>query len=61
VFLGRDGRPLTPNAVDKVLYRLRDTAGAEHFRGVRVSTHTLRHSFAVHYLQQGATSTSFPA
>jgi integrase/recombinase XerD len=52
VFLSRDARPLTPNAIDRMLYRLRDVAGAEHFEGVRVSAHTLRHSFAVQYMQQ---------
>ena len=53
VFLSRDGRPLTPNAIDRMLYRLRDVAGVDHFDGTRVSAHTLRHSFAVHYMQQG--------
>ena len=53
VFLSRDGKPMTPNAIDRVLYRLRDVAGAKHFEGIRVSAHTLRHSFAVHYMQQG--------
>jgi integrase/recombinase XerD len=54
VFLSRDGQPLTPNAIDRMLYRLRDEAGREHFEGIRVSAHTLRHSFAVHYMEQGA-------
>jgi site-specific recombinase XerD len=36
-----------------MLYRLRDLAGRQHFDGIRVSAHTLRHSFAVHYMQQG--------
>lgn len=53
VFLSRSKRPLTPNAIDRMLYRLRDTAGRKHFQGIRVSAHTFRHSFAVHYLQQG--------
>jgi site-specific recombinase XerD len=53
VFAGRDGGPMTPNGVDKVLYRLRDVAGAEHFAGIRVSAHTVRHSFAVHFMEQG--------
>lgn len=53
VFLSRGGKPLTPNAIDRVLYRLRDVAGREHFEGVRVSAHTLRHTFAVNYMEQG--------
>lgn len=53
VFLGRDRRPMTANTVDKVLYRLLAIAGEEHFRGIRVSAHSYRHSFAVHYMQQG--------
>ena len=52
VFLGRRG-PLTPSGLDQVLYALRDAAGAEHFRGVRVRAHVLRHSFAVSYLANG--------
>ena len=51
-FLGRRG-PLTPSGLDQILYALRDAAGAEHFRGVRVSAHTLRHTMAVQYLAQG--------
>jgi len=54
VFLSRAAKPLTPNAIDRVLYRLRDVAGRKHFVGIRVSAHTLRHSFAVHYMQQGS-------
>lgn len=53
VFLSRAARPMTPNAIDRTLYRLRDVAGRKHFEGIRVSAHTLRHSMAVHYLQQG--------
>lgn len=45
VFLDRHGRPLTPNALDRLLHRLRDVAGREHFAGIRVSPHTLRHSY----------------
>jgi site-specific recombinase XerD len=52
VFLGRRG-PLTPSGLDQMLYGLRDAAGREHFAGVRVSCHTLRHSFAVSYLANG--------
>jgi site-specific recombinase XerD len=53
VFLSRDGKRLNPGAIDRMLYRLRRVAGPEHFVGVRTSAHTFRHSFAVHYLQQG--------
>ena len=53
-FLDRAGRPLTPNAIDRTLYRLRNEAGRENFNGLRVSAHTLRHSFAVHYMESGA-------
>jgi site-specific recombinase XerD len=53
VFLSRDGKRLSPGAIDRMLYRLRRVAGPEHFVGVRTSAHTFRHSFAVHYLQQG--------
>jgi site-specific recombinase XerD len=52
VFVGRRG-PLTPSGLDQLLYRLRDEAGAEHFTGVRVSAHTLRHTFATLYLAGG--------
>jgi site-specific recombinase XerD len=52
VFLGRRG-PLTPSGLDQLLYTLRDTAGCDHFAGVRVSAHTFRHSYAVAYLANG--------
>lgn len=51
VFIAKDGRPLVPEGLDWVLYRLRDRAGRENFQGVRVSAHTFRHHFAVSYLQ----------
>jgi site-specific recombinase XerD len=53
VFLARDGRPLATEGLERMLYRLRDTAGREHFQGVRVSPHTARHTYAVNYLQAG--------
>jgi integrase/recombinase XerD len=53
VFLTDDKKKMTPNGIDRMLYRLRDAAGSQHFNGVRVSAHTMRHSFAVHYLEQG--------
>lgn len=54
VFLAKGGAPLTPEGLDRLLYRLRDRAGAEHFAGVRVSCHTLRHTYAVRSLEAGA-------
>ncbi|HLW00993.1 MAG TPA: tyrosine-type recombinase/integrase [Ktedonobacterales bacterium] len=53
VFVGRGDKPLTPEGLDRLLYRLRDRAGREHFQGVRVSAHTFRHNYAVSYLQNG--------
>jgi site-specific recombinase XerD len=47
VFLSRDGKRMTPNAIDRMLYRLRDVAGRKHFEGIRVSSHTLRQTYAV--------------
>jgi site-specific recombinase XerD len=53
VFIGRGGQPLTPEGLDRLLYRLRDRAGREQFAGVRVSAHTFRHTYATRYLEQG--------
>jgi integrase/recombinase XerD len=53
-FLDRAGKPMTPNAIDRMLYRLRDVAGRQHFEGIRVSAHTIRHTFAVHYMESGS-------
>jgi site-specific recombinase XerD len=53
VFLNKAGQPMTPNGLDKLLYRLVDVAGPEHFVGVRVSAHTFRHTYAVRYMEQG--------
>jgi site-specific recombinase XerD len=52
VFQGNRG-PLTPSGLDQLLYALRDRVGRKYFQGIRVSAHTLRHSFAVAYLEQG--------
>lgn len=52
VFVGQRGQ-LTPSGLDQLLYRLRDAAGREHFKGVRISCHTLRHTFATLYLAGG--------
>lgn len=53
VFLAKGGEPLTPEGLDRLLYRLRDRAGAHHFTGIRVSAHTLRHTSAVRALEEG--------
>lgn len=50
VFVTRDHKPLRPEALDRMLYKLRDRAGIE---GVRVSAHTFRHTYAVSYLKNG--------
>jgi site-specific recombinase XerD len=52
-FLARGGEPLSVEGLERVMERLRDKAGREHFQGVRVSPHTARHTFAVNYLQAG--------
>ena len=52
VFLGRKG-PLAPEGLDRLLYRLRDDAGVEHFRGVSVGAHRWRHTHAVMALEAG--------
>lgn len=53
VFLSYEKHKMTPNGVERLLHRLRNMAGKKHFDGIRVSAHMLRHSFAVHYLEQG--------
>jgi site-specific recombinase XerD len=52
VFLGRKGA-LSPEGVDRLLYRLRDAAGAHHFKGVSVGCHRWRHTHAVKALECG--------
>ncbi|HUY76988.1 MAG TPA: tyrosine-type recombinase/integrase [Ktedonobacterales bacterium] len=52
VFVGRRGR-LTSFGLDRLLYRLRDAAGAEHFTGVSVAAHRWRHTHAVKSLDAG--------
>lgn len=52
VFLGKQGA-LTPEGLDRLLYRLRDAAGAEHFQGVSVGAHRWRHLSAVKALEAG--------
>ena len=52
VFLGKRG-PLTPEGLDRLLYNLRDRAGAEHFKGVSVAAHRWRHTHAVKALEAG--------
>jgi site-specific recombinase XerD len=53
VFLSYDRKKMTPNGIDRSMHRLRNEAGPKHFEGIRVSAHTFRHSFAVHFLEQG--------
>lgn len=50
VFLSHKKTPLTINGLDQFLYRLRDRA---KIKGVRVSAHTFRHTFAKNFLLQG--------
>jgi site-specific recombinase XerD len=52
IFLGKQG-PLTPGGLDRLLYRLRDKAGAQHFQGVAVAAHRFRHTHAVMALEAG--------
>jgi site-specific recombinase XerD len=50
VFLGHKHEPLTVNALDQMLYRLGRRA---KIKGVRISAHTWRHTFAINFLTQG--------
>src|SRR6266567_5091385 len=50
VFLGRTGHPLTVSGLEQLITQLGERA---HIKGVRVSPHTLRHTFAVQYLLNG--------
>ena len=52
VFLGTKG-PLRPEGLDRLLYRLRDAAGRQHFEGVSVGAHRFRHLHAVKSLEAG--------
>jgi site-specific recombinase XerD len=53
VFVAKGGGALTPEGLDRLLYRLRDRAGVEHFTGVRVNAHRCRHTYAVRSLEAG--------
>jgi len=53
VFIAKGGTPITPLGLNRLLHRLCERAGPEHFKGVRVSPHTCRHFFAFTYLQNG--------
>ena len=44
------GKPLTPNAVELVMRRIKEKVGADD---VRISAHTFRHTFAVNLLRHG--------
>jgi integrase/recombinase XerD len=50
--MGRKGA-LSPEGLDRLLYRLRDQAGAEHFAGLSVAAHRWRHTHAVKSLEAG--------
>lgn len=54
-FLGRTGKPIERTLVRKLMVRYGELAGIE---GVRVSPHTLRHTFAVFYVRNGGDSFS---
>lgn len=51
MFVGRDGH-LTDSTVRSTLARIK-SAAPEMFDGVRLSPHTLRHTFARHWLLNG--------
>ncbi len=50
VFVGRTGRQLRPEGLDRRLYKLRDQAGLQ---GVRVGAHTWRHTMAFNFIAAG--------
>jgi site-specific recombinase XerD len=50
VFLTRDRRPIDIKGVDNLIYQLRVRT---QLKGVRVSAHTFRHTFAYNYLNSG--------
>ncbi|MBN1368300.1 MAG: tyrosine-type recombinase/integrase [Dehalococcoidales bacterium] len=50
LFLNRNGWPISPSYVQK---RLKRYARKTDIRGVRVSPHTFRHTFALSYLRNG--------
>ncbi|HAZ07370.1 MAG TPA: hypothetical protein DCZ01_02355 [Elusimicrobia bacterium] len=54
-FLGRTGKPICRSKMRKLILRYGQQAGIE---GVRLSPHTLRHTFAVLYVRNGGDSFS---
>jgi integrase/recombinase XerD len=55
LFLGRTGKPVCRSKARKLILRYGRAAGIE---GVRLSPHTLRHTFAVLYVRNGGDSFS---
>jgi len=55
VFIGKKGA-LSPEGLDRLLYRLRDAVGKEHFVGISVGAHRWRHTHAVKALEGGMDS-----
>ncbi len=53
VFLAKGGTPLTAEGLARLLYRLRDRAGADRFIGAPIHAHTFRHTYAVRCLEAG--------
>lgn len=50
IFINRYGKPLTPTGIGQVILDMKKRASIE---GIRVSPHTLRHTFARTYLARG--------
>lgn len=50
LFLNRDGTPLSPRSIERLMKKYLAAAGLDH----NLSPHALRHSFATHLLDNGA-------
>lgn len=53
VFPGTGEAPLTIYGLDQLLYRLYDTAGRQHFQGLKLGAHLFRHTFATRFIEAG--------